>query len=183
MTSKDKTKELLVKISTYSVYACLTLFLLVGFSRCSDGEPSSDNKKTTKVEVIPGTTFEHEGNLNFINTDSITTSIEIEIAETDGAINQGLMHRKSMSFNKGMLFIFPDNTTRSFWMKNTIIPLDIIYVNNDFEIVAIKDHTTPFSEASVSSDGKPAKYVVEVNAGFAGKYGIKEGDKISFERL
>ena len=82
-----------------------------------------------------------------------------------------------------MLFDYDDEDIHSFWMKNTIIPLDIIYVDAEFNIVAVKDHTTPYSTASVPSDGKAAKYVVEVNAGFAAKYGLTVGDKMSFERL
>ncbi|MFK7946465.1 MAG: DUF192 domain-containing protein [Saprospiraceae bacterium] len=167
-------------MAIYSVLVAFGIFTLVGITGCASEETSSQQ---TEQEVMPGTTFEHEGNLSFLKGDSAITAIAIEIAETEGAITQGLMHRKSMSFNKGMLFIFPDSEERSFWMKNTIIPLDIIYVNDKLEIVSIKSHTTPFSTDSVPSDGKAAKYVIEVNAGFAGKYGIQEGDLVSFERL
>lgn len=181
MTSKDNRQKSNVKISIYGILIAFGIFALVGITGCASEPSSSDSQ--TQQEIIPGTTFEHEGNLTFTRSDSAITDIAIEIAETEGSITQGLMHRKSMPFNQGMLFIFPDSEVRSFWMKNTIIPLDIIYVNSDLEIVAIKDHTTPFSTDSVPSDDKEAKYVVEVNAGFAGKYGIKEGDKVSFERL
>jgi hypothetical protein len=154
--------------------------LVSGIQGCAS-EPESTNQSTT--EVIAGTTFQHEGNLIFHYGDSSKIDVLIEIAETEGAIAQGLMHRKSMDFDKGMLFIFSDNDTRSFWMKNTIIPLDIIFVSEDMKIVAVKDHTKPYSTESVPSNGKQAKYVIEVNAGFSGKFGIKEGNSISFERL
>jgi hypothetical protein len=153
--------------------------LVLGTQGCAS-EPENTNQVTA---VIAGTTFQHEGNLTFNYGDSSKTDIKIEIAETEGAITQGLMHRKSMDFDKGMLFIFPDNDARSFWMKNTIIPLDILFVSEDMKIVAVKDHTTPYSTDSVPSDNKQAKYVIEVNAGFAGKFGIKVGDVVSFERL
>lgn len=181
MISKDKRQENWINRAIYSVLVIFGVFIMLGISGCASEEASSEIP--TQQEVIPGTIFEHEGNLNFMKGDTVITTIAIEIAETEGAITQGLMHRKSMSFNKGMLFIFPNNEERSFWMKNTIIPLDIIYINSDLEIVSIKDHTTPFSTDSVPSDGKAAQYVVEVNAGFAGKYGIKEGDSIDFKRL
>ena len=180
MKSKTNRPQLNIKIFVPSVLIAFGILILGMFS-CVSKAPSSE--KTTQEEVNSEITFEQEGNLTFTREDSVITDIAIEIAETEAAITQGLMYRKSMSFDKGMLFIFPNSETRSFWMKNTSIPLDIIYVNSNMEIVSIKSHTTPFSTDSVPSDGKVAQYVVEVNAGFAGKYGIREGDKISFERL
>lgn len=176
MSIENKSQRTFKKVLLLGI---LGIFLL-GMQSCA-GEPEST--EGTAMEVIPGTTFQHEGNLTFYYGDSLKTEIQIEIAETEGAITQGLMHRRSMDFDGGMLFIFSDNVIRSFWMKNTIIPLDIIYVSEDMKIVSIKDHTTPYSTDPVPSDGKIAKYVIEVNSGFAGKYGLKEGDMISFERL
>lgn len=86
-----------------------------------------------------------------------------------------------MDDTKGMLFIFQNEEPQSFWMKNTVIPLDIMFVNSKKEIIKIHKSTTPFSEKSLPSE-KPAIYVVEVNGGFADKYGIKEGDAISFAK-
>ena len=86
-----------------------------------------------------------------------------------------------MKENHGMLFIFPYEAEQSFWMKNTVIALDMIFVNSKLEIVKIHHNTTPFSEQSYSS-GKPAEYVVEVNAGYSNRMGIKEGDKIIWTR-
>ncbi len=83
---------------------------------------------------------------------------------------------------QGMLFVFEDATPRSFWMKNTYISLDIIYVDADKKIVSIQKSAVPLSEESLPSY-KDAMYVVEVNAGFTDKYNIKEGDQISFKEL
>lgn len=183
MTSKDNKQKSSVKLM-YSLLVAFGIFTLIGLIGC-ENEPSNDdnNNQTQQETTMPGTTFIHEGNLTFRIGDSAVTEIEIEIADTEGTITQGLMHRKSMPFNQGMLFIFPDSEPRSFWMKNTVIPLDIIYVSSDLEIVSIKDHTTPFSTDSVPSDNKSAKFVIEVNAGFAGKFGIKEGHMVSFEQF
>ena len=84
-----------------------------------------------------------------------------------------------MDENQGMLFIFDDSSPRYFWMKNTYISLDIIYIDENFRIVSIQKTALPRSEESLPSE-KPAKYVVEVNAGFTDKYKINKGDKISF---
>lgn len=87
-----------------------------------------------------------------------------------------------MASNHGMLFIFPDMDYRSFYMKNTKIPLDIIYVSKDKTIVSIQKNAKPMDETSLPSEG-PAKYVLEVNAGLSDKWGLEQGDKIDFTIL
>ena len=124
--------------------------------------------------------FEKQGELAFLNTEMDTLrAIDIEVSMTNAERAQGLMHRSNMLDTQGMLFIFEREEEQSFWMKNTIISLDILYVNKDKEIVTIYEHTTPFSENPIPSF-KPALYVVEVNAGFCDAFGIKEGDRINF---
>jgi uncharacterized membrane protein (UPF0127 family) len=171
--------------SSFVLQLSILAILSLGILQSCANEESSETSKSSKP--LPGTTFEQEGNLTFytgeIQDSTILTEIKIEIAETEGAITQGLMHRSSMDFDKGMLFIFDDNVARSFWMKNTIISLDIIFIDINNKIVAIKENTTPYSEAQVTSNNIPAKYVLEVNAGFASKYSIKEGFEISFKRI
>ncbi len=136
-----------------------------------------------RIKNIKEPQFKKEGDLEFLKKDGKETlrKIDIELAENDDERMQGLMYRKSMDDNKGMLFIFQKEEPQSFWMKNTIMPLDIIYVNSKKEIVKIFKNTIPFSEKSLPS-GNPATYVVEVNGGFTDKYGIKEGDLISFAK-
>lgn len=125
--------------------------------------------------------FVNQGELKFIRaTGEPLAGIDIELADSPMKRAQGLMYRKSMEENHGMLFIFPMEEQQSFWMKNTIIPLDIIFVNSDKEIVKIHKNTTPFSERSLLSE-KPAIYVVEVVAGYTDKYKIREGDRIEWE--
>ena len=81
-----------------------------------------------------------------------------------------------------MLFLYKDAKYRSFWMRNTPTSLDIIFVGENLKIVNIAEKTLPMSDTRYISSS-PAKYVVEVRAGFVKKYGIKAGDKISWERL
>ncbi len=136
-----------------------------------------------RIKSVKEPEFRKEGELEFRKTDGKTQirKIDIEIADNDRERELGLMYRKSMDDVKGMLFIFDVEEPQSFWMKNTIIPLDIIYVNSAMEIVKIHKNTTPFSESSIPS-GKPATYVVEVAGGFTDRYGIAEGDKILFSK-
>ena len=81
-----------------------------------------------------------------------------------------------------MLFIFPQEQALNFWMKNTPLPLDIIYINTAFTIVHITENTKPYSTAHIPSK-HPAKYVLEVNGGFCQQRGILAGDRVEFSRI
>ncbi|MDN5203088.1 DUF192 domain-containing protein [Fulvivirgaceae bacterium BMA10] len=144
-----------------------------------------ENKTEEKISIKTKANepqFVKEGELSFVKggSDSTITKINIEVADNNADRAQGLMNRSSMEEIQGMLFIFEEEAERSFWMKNTLIPLDILYVNAQKEIVTIYKHTIPYSENSIPSF-KEAKYVVEVVAGFCDKYNVKEGDIIKFE--
>ncbi|MGN6509171.1 MAG: DUF192 domain-containing protein [Chitinophaga sp.] len=146
-------------------------------------ESSSSASTSATAPAADGPQFKKEGQLSFISKakgDTIKT-IDIEIAETDDERARGLMDRKSMLDSQGMLFIFAAPEEQSFWMKNTYISLDIMYVNENFEIVSIQKYATPLSEESLPSF-KKAQYVVETNAGFADKYKVAFGDKIAFTK-
>lgn len=145
----------------------------------------ADTAASSTTPAVPdGPVFTKEGELSFISKakgDTIKT-IDIELAQTDEERALGLMNRKSMEDTQGMLFIFDFPSEQSFWMKNTYISLDIMYVDADMEIVSIRKYTTPLSEDGVPSL-KPAQYVVETNAGFADKYHVQVGDKIAFTKM
>jgi len=108
--------------------------------------------------------------------------ITAEVVEDEYHRAKGLMFRESLPENQGMFFIFDDEAPRYFWMKNTTISLDIIYVSADLHIVNIQKNTTPLSEQTYPSE-KPAKYVIEVRAGFTDRYQIQTGDTISWNIL
>lgn len=153
----------------------------------SSDEVNTDVPEETSMPsnepVVSEPPFKQEGKLWFIKAAGDTIcGIDIEVADDEAQTSQGLMYRKSMAENQGMLFIFDDEQPRSFWMKNTNIPLDIIYADGNGVIGSAQNYATPFSEQSLPSL-KPAKYVVEVNAGFWDKYGVKEGDKFAFVRI
>jgi uncharacterized membrane protein (UPF0127 family) len=137
------------------------------------------NDKVLTKEI----TFTKEGELTLkkASTDSVIATIDIEIAETEYETQTGLMYRKSMEKNRGMLFIFPNETRKSFYMKNTEFPLDIIYVNSDLKVVSIQKNAKPFDQSSIPSQ-VPAKYALEVNAGLSDQWGIEPGDVISFQK-
>jgi uncharacterized membrane protein (UPF0127 family) len=127
--------------------------------------------------------FAKQGELRFFTANQeFITAIDIELAQDEAKRELGLMYRDKLAENQGMLFVFEDEATRSFWMKNTVLPLDMIFVNGRNEIVTIHKNTTPYSEQSYTST-KPAKYVVEVNAGFTARHKISVGDRIAWSQF
>ncbi|GLU43991.1 DUF192 domain-containing protein [Allomuricauda sp. NBRC 101325] len=140
----------------------------------------SETKTSIKTETI---SFKKEGELQVIKlaSDSTAVNFDIEIAETEYETQTGLMYRPSMKEKRGMLFIFPDVRMRSFYMKNTQFPLDIIYINGEQKIVSIQKDAEAYNEGSLPSEA-PAKYVLEINAGLSDTHGFQAGDSISFSR-
>ncbi len=126
--------------------------------------------------------FNKEGELAFLKSpgDTITT-IDVEIADDPAQRTQGLMFRRQMKEDQGMLFLFPYEEVQSFWMKNTVISLDIIFADENGRIVKIHENTVPLDENRYLSESL-ARYVVEVRAGFTARHGIEEGDLISWQR-
>ncbi|HEX8341944.1 MAG TPA: DUF192 domain-containing protein [Tepidisphaeraceae bacterium] len=106
-----------------------------------------------------------------------TAELELEIADEDPERETGLMYRAAMPAGHGMLFIFPDEVPRSFWMKNTYIPLDILYLDARGKIVSIKP-MRPLNLDGVTSE-KPAKFAIELNRGGAAATGAAVGDVIA----
>jgi hypothetical protein len=124
--------------------------------------------------------FKKEGELTILDsTNTAKVKLDIEIADTDYERQLGLMKRVSMEEKQGMLFIFPNEAMQSFWMRNTLISLDMIFINADKEIVTIHKTTKILSDQSYPSTA-PALYVLEVNAGFTDKYNINVGDKMNW---
>lgn len=127
--------------------------------------------------------FTKEGELAINSPDGeVRLKLEIEIAETDYEQETGLMYRKSMAENQGMLFVYDDERPRpNFYMKNTYIALDLLYISGENEVVDINKNAKPLDESSLPSHA-PAKYVLEINAGLVDQSGIEIGDKVEIRR-
>lgn len=153
----------------------LLLLITINYS-CKEVKQRS---KVTQVEI----TFKKEGELLLLkaSNDSLIKQINIEIADDDYQTQTGMMYRKSMKDTQGMLFVFPDSQYRYFYMRNTEIPLDIIYIGENKTIVSIQKNAKPFEETSLPSEG-PAKYVLEINAGLSTEWNLEKGDKIQFSK-
>ena len=105
----------------------------------------------------------------------------VEIADSSQEQALGLMFRDSMPADSGMLFIFPNEAPRSFWMKNTRIPLDIMYFDKDLKMVSISANAKPCRVSRCPSYPSiaPAKFVLELNAGTASELGVGVGDRLT----
>ena len=117
-----------------------------------------------------------------ITSSKAETVVYAEIADNPVKRTMGLMNRSSLDESTGMLFIFEDEQQRSFWMKDTLIPLDIMFIDSEFNIVDIQT-MQPCKKVICPSykSASPAMYALEVNTGFAAKHEVKVGDKIRIE--
>ena len=136
------------------------------------------NKTEQIVEITADDIqFTKDGELSIFKNDSLIQTIEVEFAKNDMERSLGLMYRSSMDEHQGMWFIFPEEAPRSFYMRNTEIPLDIIYLDKDKKVVSIAKNARPYDETSLPSE-KPAMYVLEINGGLSDKWGIEKGDRM-----
>lgn len=156
----------------------LALGLVSLMISCDKKEPNI-SEENNKVEIE----FTRDGELEFLNENGEPfKKIDIEIAETDNRRARGLMDRSHMDEDKGMLFIFGDDEIRrhTFYMKNTRIPLDIMYFSKDSVLINIARNAQPGADSemnggSVAAAASDSKFVVEINGGLADQWGLKEG--------
>ena len=159
------------------------LFVIVKILPSYKSPPSHTTGKIRLDESVSSDyAFRNDGKAWIVGVGNETLSVlEIEIASTVLEIDKGLMYRKSMNMNNGMLFVFRAVELQSFWMKNTYIPLDIIFTDAAGVITQIHENTVPKSVKPITAN-QPIKYVLEVNSGFVAKNGIQLGSKLTFEK-
>lgn len=179
-SKKQARKNLFMQITIVVVIVAFAAYFIL--SNVLVTKDTSNKELDRAVQKPTVYEFQKEGELTFNNAkNNFISKIDIEIADNEESRATGLMFRDKMDQNHGMLFVFPNEEPQAFWMKNTILPLDIIFVNSKMEIVKIQKNAVPYSEKSLPSV-KPAQFVVEVNAGYCDKLGIGEGDKIVWRR-
>jgi uncharacterized membrane protein (UPF0127 family) len=145
--------------------ALILAYLMTGYSLAGCGDPNGG--KPQSLATISMT----------IGKQTFT----LEVADDDDEREIGLMYRDSMPADRGMLFIFPSEQHLNFWMKETRIPLDIIYLNENRKVVSMHQ-MEPFDLRGSSSD-YPARYAIELNQGVADKIGVKVGDVLTIPPL
>lgn len=112
-----------------------------------------------------------------IVTDDARHDFAVEIAETPEQQRTGLMFRRDMADDHGMLFVYEGEAVRTMWMRNTILPLDMLFIGEDGAIVSIHEDAIPFDETTISSR-VPALAVLELNAGIVDRLDIAVGDSV-----
>ncbi|MFM1878291.1 MAG: hypothetical protein RLZZ241_1157 [Bacteroidota bacterium] len=160
-------------LSVFSGIAVLVIFFI--FSSCAQTQSQSMEQEQV--------TFTKEGTLEVRNLekDSVLAQFNIEFAETDYEIQTGLMYREKLGNSEGMLFLFKTEAPHAFYMKNTLIALDLLFIRSDSSIAHIARNAKPLDESSIPS-GAPVQFVLEINAGLSTQLGIKEGHKVSWQR-
>ena len=113
---------------------------------------------------------------------SAAPSVTVEVADRGNARQRGLMMRKSMPENRGMIFVFEERTDHAFWMHNTCIPLDMMFIDKDGFITGIEENVPTMNDNTYSS-GCASTYVLEVNAGWARKHGVAPGQKAQIDGI
>lgn len=117
-----------------------------------------------------------------VETASGAHAVRVEVVRTDQDRARGLMNRSRLDADAGMLFVFEESDDHSFWMKNTFIPLDMIFVDEGGRVAGVVERAEPLTLES-RTIGKPSRYVLEVNGGWASAHGVRPGDRVRFENV
>ena len=158
----------------------LILALLLGLAAigCESAEQSSTEVSAVESNIA----FRNDGTLDIVRNGQTIRTLNIEIADTDETRQKGMMERTSFPADTGMLFIMEQERVQQFWMGNTPLSLDLIFIGANYQVVDIAKEAEPYSPESIVSR-VPALYVLEVPGGFSDVNGIVEGDEIRWTRL
>lgn len=167
----------MIKISK-AVALSLPLFCMASLSGCY--AQTSETTATSLHSELPQSEAGLKQVALSIRTSEATHAFVVELAASGSEQAQGLMFRTQLAPDKGMIFPFPEDRVASFWMKNTVIPLDIIFIRRDGTIESIAANTIPYSLAPVRSN-EPVATVLEIAAGRAAELGIEPGDTVTWQ--
>jgi uncharacterized membrane protein (UPF0127 family) len=135
------------------------------------------------IVMLSGVTAcQAEPKVTITTQDGRQVGFVVEIADTPSKRELGLQYRRDLAADRGMIFLFPAQSQQSFWMKNTPLPLDMIFINRELKIAGIVEQTVPFS-LDPRSVGAPSQFVLEINGGLSKRHGIKAGDSVRFDGI
>jgi uncharacterized membrane protein (UPF0127 family) len=109
-------------------------------------------------------------------------TVQVEVARTPAQTQRGLMYRRELARDGGMLFVFPRARHQTFWMRNTYLPLDMVFITSEMRVLGVVENATPETDDVREVDGV-SQFVLEVNAGFAREHGIGPGTLVRFENI
>jgi uncharacterized membrane protein (UPF0127 family) len=159
------------------VFAALAGFIVASVLLAATGMEDLENSPSLNASSnLTEVTFSGDG--------VEKSSLKVEVADTDEERRRGLMFREKLDEDRGMLFTWDKTENRSFWMKNTLIPLDIIFIDEEKNIINIEEaYPQPGannSELRRYSSEEPARYVIESNLNYTDRNGVQESDNVSF---
>ena len=161
---------------TGTTHTLLAVTLALALAGCS-----SSNKKPAETKSTAALEATESGTVVFAAAGR-DVRVKADVVRTYEDQMKGLMFREEMCASCGMLFIYPKDESHTFWMKNTYISLDMIFIDKEMKVVGFVENAPPLTEDSQSID-KPSRYILEVNGGFVKKNGIKAGDKVRWEGI
>lgn len=156
-------------VSLLRLFALLVIFL-VPLQACKETPAPAPTATTPLTRPGPKVVFA---------TKNGPTEVSVVIARTSEELQRGLMFVDKLEAGRGMLFLMPERRIQRFWMKNTYIPLDMIFIDEDLKVVGLVENAEPHSETSRFVE-HPSRYVLEVRGGYAKKAGIEAGQTATF---
>ncbi|WP_437963071.1 DUF192 domain-containing protein [Sorangium sp. So ce260] len=159
----------------------------VDAGRCIDPTPPTPQRPPPKAGPDPACPDYPTGPFQLatgkvIFLEAKAPDVIVEVARRENERARGLMYRKSMAENRGMLFVFQQRRNHSFWMHNTCIPLDMLFIDRDGTIVGIEENTPTLNDSNFDV-ACPSTYVLELNAGWARRHGVVAGQKVRLEGI
>ena len=164
--------------------ALAVLLVLLVAAACGGGdEPEARGTTSVPDEAAPTTTAETEGPRVLIETDAGEVEVAVEVADDDAERQVGLMNRESLPADAGMIFLFEEDSSGGFWMKNTLIPLSIAFADAGGTILRILDmEPCEADPCEIYDPGVFYRSALEVNKGAFDRLGVEEGDRLRLER-
>lgn len=184
---KEQIVKFLAKVSPVLAIAVAALLLIVcglfavilGLGTGSSAVPTTTTISNND-SLVNLTLPETEIKLLNPRPEQIGFNLRAEIADSELEREVGLMNRTELTLDRGMLFVYPEPVQASFWMKNTYIPLDIIFLNNAKQVVKIADDAEPLNTTKTYFSEVPVQYILETNSGFTEQYNLTTGQQLEF---
>ncbi|MEP6860098.1 MAG: DUF192 domain-containing protein [Deltaproteobacteria bacterium] len=143
-----------------------------------DERPGSDSPTPTPAPAPPAANLPKV----FITTPAGEVAVDVEVVSTEAKIERGLMYRQHVPLDSGMLFLLPEIKDWTFWMRNTLIPLDMIFIRKSMAIAGIVENAEPKTE-TLRSVGEPSQFVLEVNGGWTKAHAVTKDAKVRFANV
>jgi len=158
--------------------------LLVALVACSSGAKHDDAPATTPVSPPPPAQQAKPANQPTVTLDTPRgpVTVDVEVVSTPAKIEKGLMYREHLGLDAGMLFLMGKEKDWTFWMHNTLIPLDMIFITKDMKVAGVVQNAEPKTD-TLRMVGAPSLYVLEVNGGYTASHGVIAGAKVKFDNV